>query len=509
MKPFIKKLPSDYVATVMDSICLNGDSYTDAKSLFDACKRERFHLDCATFQADLAEQIRAGQIHVEGRRLYSTRTWNYEEHVAAKLAEILPMPSLPAPPLPEAAAAEGIALCEEQRQAVEMAVSNRLSIILGGAGSGKTTLIRAIVTTLGADANPVLCAPTGKAARNLKERTGLQARTVHSALGMRPDEDFLEAVLWPSVHLVVVDEASMMTLEMLAGVLEKASDECRVVLVGDPNQLQSVGSGNVLPDLLTLGVPNAHLEQNHRQNAESSALLHNVVNFSSLLTIDDLAFDESFQFVETSRFREMQPLFKEAATRYLGGESVQVLAPYRSTVLQLNLGLQQRINPLCGGKSHLGGERADVFQFHEGDRVIITQNDRDHNVCNGDVGILHIQKDSDGMRVAYRVELPDGRCPEWEGCGEMTKGLRSLELAYALTVHKSQGSEYDTVILPSDKSMRSMFTRNLFYTAISRAKRRVVIFGDRTLLESAMQKRPNPRKSMLVTKTRNLMAKAA
>lgn len=144
--------------------------------------------------------------------------------------------------------------------AVELALSSRLSLILGGAGSGKTTLVRAIMDHRPSKNGWVLCSPTGKAARNLTDRTGFQARTVHSALGMHPDEDFLSPVAWAHTDLVIVDEASMMTLEMLAGILCRAPGYCHIVLLGDPNQLLSVGAGNVIPNLLELGVPICRLE---------------------------------------------------------------------------------------------------------------------------------------------------------------------------------------------------------------------------------------------------------
>ena len=212
-----------------------------------------------------------GFIHPEGSRLYAVRTWRYENSAAQSLSAILRNPTLYPAILPEKLAVNRLALCQEQRAAVGLALSNRLSMILGGAGCGKSTLIRAIVNTVGPKRPMVLCAPTGKATRNLTMRTGLIARTAHSALGMHPNKDFLDPVAWDHTELVIVDEASMMTLEMLAGILHRVPSFCRVVLLGDPNQLLSVGSGNVLPDLLALGIPCAHLELNHRQDEDAGA----------------------------------------------------------------------------------------------------------------------------------------------------------------------------------------------------------------------------------------------
>lgn len=489
-----KRLDSDYISIALDEFCKNGDAYTSENELYKVCKRARPNLEYPVFRVNLAEQIREENIHVEGLRLYATRTWRYEEHAADKLAALPSKRPLPGAVLSETLTVGGVALCEEQREAVEMAVSNRLSVILGGAGSGKTTLIRGIVAAAGADCHPVLCAPTGKAARNLTERTGMTARTVHSALGMHPDEDFLTAVIWQSVRLVIVDEASMMTLEMLAGILDKAPDGCRVVLVGDENQLLSVGAGNVLPDLIELGVPVFKLEKNHRQSAGAAALLHNVVGFKSLHSASELMFDDSCRLIEAWEQEAMDRLVKEAARRYLDGESVQVLAPLRRTVAALNKRIRDLVNPGAPGKACAKG-------FRDGDRVIITQNDRDRDCSNGDVGILRILNDESGKCVKVSVQLPDGRQPTWEA-DAVSVGLHNMELAYALTVHKSQGSEYDTILFPALMSMQPMLYRNLFYTAVSRARKQVWLYGSRQAVDTAMRRELPSRKSMLVAKTR-------
>ena len=493
-----KDIRSRYVLQALEDICLNGDAYVTEDILYKRCQEKQKGLSYETFKLDLAEQIRLGYIYPEGSRLYAKRTWRYEEDAAKQLSAILQRPTLPTKAVPENLSVNGIALCPEQRAAVELALSSRLSLILGGAGCGKSTLIRAIVNMVGPGSSMVLCAPTGKAARNLTKRTGLPARTVHSALGMHPDEDFLSPVVWNTTQLVVVDEASMMTLEMLAGILHRISNACRVVLLGDPNQLLSVGSGNVLPDLLALGIPCVRLEQNHRQDDGAEALLHNVVDFSQLHRKPDLAFDASFCIHEMGAAEIKEAVTEEAVRRFAHGESVQVLSPYNRkgelSAYALNKAIRDRVNPMEHGKLVL---KRGKDSFRDNDRVIILQNDRERNCSNGDVGILHVLR-ADEKQVAYCVELPDGRCPAWDDAS----GLAQLSLAYCLTVHKSQGSEYDTILFPMDKGMDGMLSRNLLYTAISRAKQRVIIFGDPQALDVATQKNLPQRKSLLVPKTR-------
>lgn len=382
-----------------------------------------------------------------------------------------------------------------------MALSHRLSIVLGGAGTGKTTLIQALVRYRSHDITSwVLCAPTGKAARNLTKRSGLEARTVHSALGKIPDQDFLAPVPWHCTGLVVVDEASMMTLEMLAGILTIAPTGCRIVLVGDPNQLLSVGSGNVLPDLLALGIPSTHLEISHRQEDEFGALLRNLREFQNCHLANDFIFDKTFTFLRMGNEAEVKEyVCKEAARRYLAGEDVQVLSPFNSSgqlsVRELNRTLRILANPpqQASAKISHGG-----VTFYDGDRVLVTENDWKRQICNGDIGTFcALSQPKDKPRYGIICDIHPTLWDNWSG-------LHILNLAYAITVHKAQGSEYDTVILPITKQFSSLLNRNLIYTAISRAKKEVILVGDSDALDMALQRHPPTRKSMLVRKTHML-----
>lgn len=297
----------------------------------------------------------------------------------------------------------------------------------------------------------------------------------------------------------------MMSLEMLAGILNRSGRSCRIVLLGDSNQLLSVGAGNVIPDLLALGFPCKFLEANHRQDTSSVGLLENVANFKNIHRMSDLTVDHSFTLNELYESNLRSGLIEEAVKRYTAGENVQVLSPYnRATdlsVYALNNELRKRINPKTEGKKTVSTRGQE---FYDGDRILITQNDRDRNCSNGDVGILHIV-DADERFPMYFVELPDGRCPSWS-----TKaGLEHFALAYALTVHKSQGSEYDTVLVPVSMSMHRMLSRNLFYTAISRGRSRVILYGNPQAVDVAMQTPLPRRKSMLTSKTQMLMLKCA
>lgn len=501
-----KETRGQYLKHSMEEMALGGDAYTFADSLYHFCVGKRKQLSMETFHADKGYLLRKGILHQEGQRLYLTKTWRYETAAAEALASILRANQLEAPALPETLEVGGLTLNAEQKEAVRMALSHRLSIILGGAGTGKTSLIQALVRhRIRYLPNWVLCAPTGKAARNLTERSGMQARTVHSALGKSPDEDFLAPVAWYFTGLLVVDEASMMTLEMLAGILSIAPSGCRIVLVGDPHQLLSVGSGNVLPDLLALGVPCTKLEVCHRQEDESGVLLRNVREFKSCRCLNDFLFDDNFTFLQMDDEKEVKRyVCEEGARRYLAGERVQVLSPFNRSgelsVWQLNRAIRTLVNPpeKASGSLTLAEE-----SFYDGDRVMVTENDWERRICNGDIGTLRILPMQN--KVPRYGFLSGDRIVMWDNWD----GLRMLTLALAITVHKAQGSEYDTVILPVTKQFSNLLHRNLLYTAISRARKQVILVGDADALDIALQHEPPVRRSMLVSKTRMLLRESA
>ena len=494
-----KKPRGGYIPAALAQHELNGDAYVMIEDAYQLCTDRR--CSYAVFVEDLREQLKVGRVCREGRRLYRSATLRHENVAAGFLAATLKNPVMKPHNLTKDLGMLEQFLNEQQCEAVRMALACRLSIVLGGAGTGKTTLIQGIVEAYDGGGTVLLTAPTGKAARNLTERTFCEARTVHSALGLTPEDDgALTPVVWTHVGLVIVDEASMLTLQLLAGIFHKMHARCQVVLVGDPNQLLSVGAGNVLPDLVNLGVPCVRLLKNYRQEEQETALYHNVTDFVNICSGSELRFDDSFHLEHMNELDAEKALVEEAARRYQAGESVQVLSPYNSktnlSVHGLNCSLQAKLNPPQTGKPELPVGKGI---FRDGDRVIITKNNYEANCVNGDVGILHIE-DGDKECPKYWVELPDGRKPNFIGWG----GLSEMSLAYALTVHKSQGSQYDTILFPVIERFSGMLYRNLFYTASSRAQKRVILYGCMHSLDVAVQTEAKPRNSMLVEKTNML-----
>ncbi len=495
-----KGIPGLYILNTLRDQEMNGHAYTMTEDLYELCRNANKGLTPAAFADDKAYLMRDGYIQQEGRRVYRQLTWKYESTAAGLLADILSHNKTDAVSVPDEICVGDKTLTAEQREAVAMALNHRLSIVLGGAGTGKTTLIQTMVTHRPDNLSGyVLCAPTGKAARNLTGRTGLTARTVHSALGKRPDDDFLDPVRWTSTGLCIVDEGGMCSLEMLAGLLNKIAPEAHLVLVGDPDQLQSVGAGNVLPDLLELGIPSVTLHICHRQDRDAEALSYNVQNFRHCHSIRDLKFDDSFQFHPMlDDGGTLEWVREKAAAMYSSGVDVQVLSPVRSkgglSVDSLNRDLQDLVNPVSF--ENITPDFPNI-QLRAGDRVMVTENDRERNVSNGDIGRFD-------FGLSFRREpccelwCPDGRIARWG----KEDNLRKLTLAYAITIHKSQGSENNVIIVPLSWGFSIMMYRNLIYTAISRAKQQVLLVGSRDALEKALRQSAPPRRSMLVSKTR-------
>ena len=391
---------------------------------------------------------------------------------------------------------QGVSYAPLQRQAVRMAAEGGVLLLTGGPGTGKTTSLRGIVALyrrMGLDV--ALLAPTGRAAKRLGEVTDCDAQTIHRALGMSYNEmtgqvafkkngsDPLEA------HAVIVDEMSMVDLELMQALLEALRPGCRLVLVGDPDQLPSVGAGNVLGDLLrSTVVPTVSLTQVFRQ-AEQSAIIRNAhaVNLGQPPQLDSNQGDFFF-LCRRSPDRLVQTVVELCRDRLpknmnVPADQIQVLSPTRKGACgtaALNRALQAALNPPAAGKRQK--QRGDVT-FRVGDRVMQTKNNYDvlwekddgtagSGIFNGDVGVIQ-DIDSSGELIVLRFD---------DRTATYTADLLSqLDMAYAITVHKSQGSEYPAVILVSAPAAPSLMVRGVLYTAITRARRMLIMVGDDTV----------------------------
>ena len=431
-------------------------------------------------------------IRIDGSHVYLEHVWQNEEYAAERLRDMLMAPPLPKPSLSNPITVGDIVLTDEQRDAVAMCLSHRLTLLLAKAGSGKTTIAQAIIKHAGTE-HFLLCSPTGKAAKNLSNRTGFPAATIHRTLGVHGITDFLSVGRRDNIDLIIVDEGTMLTVDMLAGILRAASEDCRIVIIGDRNQLPAVGPGDVINDLVALGFPCASLVTNHRQSTAAKALRHNVINFHKILRCADLMKDESFlRFYSDDETALMDALVEDAAVRYTRGEEVQVLTLLKKDVLNMNCRIQKLVNPPVQDKYVLPSKD---FDFIDGDRVILTANDYERGCYNGEVGILRVREDG-----SYFLELEDDRRPEWP-----TGKVPNMFLpAYAITIHRSQGSEYDSVLMYIPRCPGCLLHRNSFYTGISRAKRQFSLYANPKAVEFGLHTLPPERTSALVEKTQLL-----
>jgi exodeoxyribonuclease V alpha subunit len=444
--------------------------------------------DLATGRAIVVEPWSA---HEPGDAAYLEPLYAAESRVAASLEGLISSPVKPTAIDAGAAIAwfeskAAIVLADAQREAVRQALVSKVLVVTGGPGTGKTTLLKGIIQILDQKNKKIaLTAPTGRAAKRMSETTGKEAKTVHRLLEYSPrrmaflrnEANRLDA------DVVVLDEASMVDT-MLADHLLRAIDPAsQLILVGDVDQLPSVGPGNVLLDVIRSGaVPVVRLDHVFRQ-AGQSLIVENAhrINRGQMPRLAPQGSPADFFFIEKDEPAEIlstvKALIKERVPRRFSLdpiEDIQVLTPMHKGLLgasTLNAELQAMLNPV--GASVVRGTRL----FRTGDKVMQTRNNYDLDVYNGDIGRI---AEMDASQRTVIVEY-DGRAVRYE-----ETDLDDLVCAYACSIHKSQGSEYPCVIIPLHTQHYVMLRRNLLYTAITRGRRLVVIVGTRRALSLAV-----------------------
>ncbi len=381
----------------------------------------------------------------------------------------------------------GVMLASQQRRAVAAALTDKCVVITGGPGVGKTTIVKAIVHLARiAHRKVALAAPTGRAAKRLGEATGVEAMTIHRLLEFQPQAGgFQRNGGNPlEIDLLVVDEASMVDALLFHAVVTALPPNAQLLLVGDIDQLPSVGPGAVLADVIASDAATViRLTEIFRQAAESKIVVSaHRINSGELPDLD-AAPDSDFFFIarddlEAARATIVELVAERIPARF-GFDAIgqiQVLAPMHRGELgtaALNRALQDRLNPATGTPELVRGDRS----FRKGDKVMQLRNDYDKNVFNGDIGVIEaIDTEAGAMRVDF-----DGRGAAYE-----RNELDQLVHAYAVSIHKAQGSEYAAVVIPLVTQHFMMLQRSLLYTAVTRGKRLVVIVGSRRAVQLAV-----------------------
>ena len=392
----------------------------------------------------------------------------------------------------------GMELDELQLEAVKEAVKNGLLIITGGPGTGKTTTINTIIRYFEMEGMDIfLAAPTGRAAKRMSETTGYEARTIHRMLelngGMDGNAGFERNEMNPlETDVIIIDEMSMVDISLMNALLKAVPAGTRLILVGDVNQLPSVGAGSVLKDIIDAEVCNVvKLTKIFRQASTSDIIVNaHKINAGEEVTLDNKSMDFFFlkRYDADTIINVTLQLIKQKLPKFVDATEydIQVLTPMRKGLLgveRLNGILQRYLNPPEQGKREK--EHGDIL-FREGDKVMQTKNnyqlewevrsrfglciDKGMGIFNGDTGII---REINEFAETMTVEFDEGRMVDYS-----FKLLDELELAYAITIHKSQGSEYPAVVIPLLSGPSMLMNRNLLYTAVTRARKCVTLVGN-------------------------------
>lgn len=408
-----------------------------------------------------------------------------------------------------------IIYASEQRRAINIALSKGFMVLTGGPGTGKTTTLNAIISLFEQQGlKPLICAPTGRAAKRISDLTGYDAKTIHRLLGVKGGGEFIQFDHNENNPLdcdvVIIDEMSMVDTLLFEALLRALRIECKLIMVGDSDQLPSVGAGNVLQDIIQSNtVPVIALTEIFRQ-AQESAIVTNAHKIVNGEMPDFSQKSKDFFFMQRLDFETASDLTVELCLERLPKaydmspiSDIQVLSPTRKGPLgtvELNKRLQFALNPPSREKSEI---KTLNYIFRTGDKVMQTKNDYDidwkkgsergSGIFNGDIGIIKkinkilgsIEIDFDGRECTYSATMLD-----------------NLELAYAATVHKSQGSEFDAVILPLLGGYDKLYFRNLLYTAVTRAKKLLIIVGSQKRVEFMVE---NNRRTNRYTCLKNML----
>lgn len=515
-----ERIRAGLVHTLLTQSMERGDTYVEARDLLEHTielleSSRQVELDPSLVADELAHLIEEDKVQNVETKIFENSLFFAEEGIKSNLVRLLEKGEQDCFDADNITAAiqqveesSGISYDSIQKEAIRQAINQKVFILTGGPGTGKTTVINCIIAVYaqlrGLDLRKVndlpilLAAPTGRAARRMNELTGLPSATIHRHLGMTGDDDTSHLDDYLDADFIIVDEFSMVDTWLANQLLSNISSQTKLLIVGDADQLPSVSPGQVLADLLQIPtIPQTKLETIYRQSEEST-----IVTLASQIQKGILPADFTEKKADRSYFEakneHIPPMIEKIASAAIRSgipaQDVQVLAPmYRGPagIDQINNLMQNLINPV--EKDELTFEAPDC-QYRQGDRVIHLVNDAESNVFNGDLGYI-----SDLLPAKYTDSKQDELTINFDGNEIIYPRSEwyKIRLAYAMSIHKSQGSEFPVVILPITKSSHRMLQRNLIYTAITRAKSKLILLGEKVAFDYAVKNTGTARKTYL------------
>lgn len=470
------------IVYTLNQLSNEGHIYAERNQLLDAGV-QLLGADKDSIEQVLDKMIASEDLKIEGEAIYLPPLYYSEVGVANKLRLLMQDNSKTLfqkePNIKEIQKRTGITYDDLQTEAIRQAVKSKVMVLTGGPGTGKTTVTQGIIAAWQTMGLEILCAaPTGRAAKRMTEATGMESKTIHRLLGFNPSEGYKYNEDNPlGGDALIVDESSMIDIVLMNSLLKALPQGMRLLLVGDVDQLPSVGPGNVLRDIISSNVlPVVRLTRIFRQ-AQTSRIIMNAhaINEGHFPDISN-GRQSDFFFMEAEDPEQIAAtivsLVKSRLPQayHVPSTSIQVLTPMQRSVIgasNLNISIQQAVNPVGEGLLRGG------YTFRKNDRVMQLKNDYQKEVFNGDMGIVTLVNMEDRTLT---VDF-DGKSVEYE-----SSELDELSLSYATTIHKSQGSEYPIVIIPVHFTNYVMLQRNLIYTAVTRAKKICILIGQRRAL---------------------------
>ena len=509
------------IHSLLNACMESGDTYVEARDLLEKTlnlleSSRPVELEPSQLAQELSNLIEEEKVQQVDTKIFDNSLFFAEEGIHNHLIRILEKEETDKQETE--IIQEQIAIVEEelgiqydaiQKQAICDAIQNKVFILTGGPGTGKTTVINGIIAVYalleGLDLRnksnlPILlAAPTGRAARRMNELTGLPSATIHRHLGMTGDDDTSHLEDYLDADFIIVDEFSMVDTWLANQLFSNISSTSKILIVGDSDQLPSVSPGQVLADLLQIpSIPQTRLERIYRQSEEST-----IVTLASQIRQGILPADFTQKKADRSYFEiasnqipaTIEKILDAAIRSGIPARDIQVLAPmYRGAagIDAINQLMQELLNPLQKGQISF---EASQFQYRSGDKVIHLVNDAEVNVFNGDLGYI-----TDLIPGKYTESKQDEMMIDFDG-NEVVYPRNEwykIRLAYAMSIHKSQGSEFPVVFLPITSASKRMLERNLIYTAITRAKSKLILLGELQAFDYATKHIGTSRKTYLI-----------